>query len=181
MRHKDANLHLAKKRFQKAAQNPAGGCHGICLSRTKVNILRPDRSLLMRHTRMQTCTWPRSAALASKKQLRNLSEAIRRMYIWLSRKMDTGALLMRHKDANLRLTKKCGAGFHKAGQYQPDVMVFVQLMRHKDASLRLTKHLRLELSMRHKDANLHLTKCGTGFQKAALYPPYLSMETSLHI
>ena len=86
--------------------------------------------------------------------------------------MDTGALLMRHKDANLRLTKKCGAGFHKAAQYQPDVTVFVQLMRHKDASLHLTKHLRLELSMCHKDANLHLTKkCGTGFQKAALCPP----------
>ena len=121
----------------------------------------------MRHTRMQTCTWPRSAALASKKQLRILSKAIRRMYIWLSRKMDTGA---RHKDAN-RLTKKCGAGFHKAAEYQPDVTVFVQLMRHKDANLHLAKHLRLELSMRHKDANLHLTKkCGTGFQKAAQNP-----------
>ena len=30
---------------------------------------------------------------------------------------------MRHKDANLQLTKKCGAGFHKAAQYQPDVTV----------------------------------------------------------
>ena len=37
-----------------------------------------------------------------------------------------------HKDANLRLTKKCGAGFHKATQYQPD------LMRHKAANLHLT-------------------------------------------
>ena len=35
---------------------------------------------------------------------------------------------MRHKDANLRLTKKCGAGFHKAAQCQPDVTVFFQLM-----------------------------------------------------
>ena len=86
------------------------------------------------------------------------------------------------QDANLCLTKKCGAGFHKAAQYQPDVTVFVQLMRRKGANLHLTKHLRLELSMRHKDANLHLTKkCGTGFQKAALCPPYLSSETSLHI
>ena len=61
------------------------------------------------------------------KAAENLSKAIRRMYIWLSRKMDTGALLMRNKDANLRLTKKCGAGFHKAAQYQPDITVFVQL------------------------------------------------------
>ena len=46
-------------------------------------------------------------------------KAIRRMYIWLPRtkwthlRLDT-ALLVRHKDANLRATKKCGAGFHKA-------------------------------------------------------------------
>ena len=65
MRHKDANLRLTKKCFQKQS----GGCYGICLSRAKVHILRLDRALLMRHTRMQTCTWPRSAALASKKQL----------------------------------------------------------------------------------------------------------------
>ena len=31
---------------------------------------------------------------------------------------------MRHKDANLQLAKKCGAGFHKAAQYPPDVTVF---------------------------------------------------------
>ena len=30
---------------------------------------------------------------------------------------------MRHKDANLQLTKKCGAGCHKAAQYKPDVTV----------------------------------------------------------
>ena len=90
---------------------------------------------------------------------------------------------MRHKDVHLHLTKKCGAaGFHKAGQYQPDVTVVVQLMRHKDANPHLTKRSRLELSMRHKDANLHFTKkCGTGFQKAALRPPYLSIKIRLHI
>ena len=69
---------------------------------------------------------------------------------------------MRHKDANLRLTKKCGAGFHKAAQYQPDVTVFVY--REQQTHLRLD---RAQL-MRRKDANLHLTKkCGTGFQKAS--------------
>ena len=108
----------------------------------KSTCLRLDRALLMRHPRMQTCTWPRSAALASKKQLRILSKAIRRMYICLSRTTWTHlrldkAPLMRHKDANLHLTKKCGACFHKAAQYQPDVTIFVQLMRHKDANLHL--------------------------------------------
>ena len=71
------------------------------------------------------------------------------------------------------MTKKCGAGFQKAAQYQPDVTVFVQLMRHKAANRHLAKHLRLDRAqlMRHKDANLHLTKkCGTGFQKAAQNP-----------
>ena len=140
---------------------------------------------MMRHTRMQTCTWPRSAALASKKQLRILSKASRRMYICLSRTKWTHLRLDKalHKDTNLRLTKKCGAGFHKAAQYQPDVTVFVQLMRQKDANLHLTKKCGtrfqkaaqyqpyLSLLMRHKDANLHLTKKrGTGFQKAAQFP-----------
>ena len=55
------------------------------------------------------------------------------------------AQLMRHKDANLHLTKKCGTGF--------------QVFRNQSTYL--------SLLMRHNDANLHLTKkCGTGFQKA---------------
>ena len=84
---------------------------------------------------------------------------------------------MRRKPA---LDQEVRRWLHKAAQYQPDVTVFVQLMRHKDANLHLTKHLRLDRAqlMRHKDANLHLT---AGFQKAALYQPYLSIETSLHI
>ena len=60
--------------------------------------------------------------------------------------------------ANLQLTKKCGAGFHKAAQYQPDVTVFVY--RKQSTCLRLDR----ALLMRRKDANLHLAeKCGTGF------------------
>ena len=82
-------------------------------TRTTVHILRLDRSLLMRHTRMQTCTWPRSAALASKKQLRILSKAIRRMYIWLSRKWTQGPCSYATR-CKLCLTKKCGAGFHSS-------------------------------------------------------------------
>ena len=72
---------------------------------------------------------------------------------------------MRHKDANLQLTKKCGSGFHnKAAQYQPDVTVFVY--RKQSTYLRLDR----ALLVRHKDG-LHLAKtCGTGFQKAAQSP-----------
>ena len=72
--------------------------------------------------------------------------------------MDIGDLLIRHKDANLFLIKKCGAVCRKAAQYQPNVTVFVQLIRHKNTNLHLTKHLRLELNIHHKDANLHLTE-----------------------
>ena len=79
---------------RRGVERAAGGCHGNCLSRTKVRILRLDRALLMRHTRMQTCTWPR-----------------RRMFVWLPRTQWTHvrldrALLMSHKNATLRLTKK---------------------------------------------------------------------------
>ena len=34
---------------------------------------------------------------------------------------------MRHKDANLHLTKKCGAGFQKAAQYQPYLSIETSL------------------------------------------------------
>ena len=98
-----ANLHLTNKCGASKQSN--------CISRTKWTHLRLDR---MRRTRMQTCTWSRSAALASKKQLRILSKAIRRMYIWLPRTKWTHLRLDRAllKDANLHLTKKFGAGCH---------------------------------------------------------------------
>ena len=74
---------------------------------------------------------------------------------------------MRHKDANLRLTKKSSTGFRKAVQNpEQSVMVFVY-QKH-------CTYLRLDraLLMRHKDANMQLDKqCGAGFHKAAEYGP----------
>ena len=97
---------------------------------------------------MQTCTWPTSAALASKKHLTILSKAIRRMsrYTVLSKwthLMLDRALLMRHKNANLHLTEKRSTGIEKAAQ-NPE--------QSNEADENNITHLRLD-RVRHKDAN----------------------------
>ena len=53
---------------------------------------------------------------------------------------------MRHEDANLQLAKKCGAGFHKAAQYQPDVTVFVY--QKQSTYLRLDRALLMRLGQK---------------------------------
>ena len=82
MRHKDANLHLAKTSgtgFQKAAQcrEQAAACHCIfaCFFFVEKRI-QGSTGPCWCATKMQTCTWPRGAALASKKKLSFLSKAI---------------------------------------------------------------------------------------------------------
>ena len=97
-------LDQGKRRWLlKAAQNPAkqsAGCSSIFVYRENRHI---KGSTGLCYTRMQTCCWPRSEALASKKQLRILSKAIRRMlrYLFVENRSTysrlDGALLMRQK------------------------------------------------------------------------------------
>ena len=64
---------------------------------------------------MQTCTCPRSAAQNPEQSNHpDVTESLFFAHLRLDR-----AQLMRHKDANLHLAKKCGTGFQKAAQYQP--------------------------------------------------------------
>ena len=79
MRHKDANLHLAKKcgtGFQKAISRMS---LYIFFNREKHRRIKGSTGPCWCATRRQTCTSPRGAALASKKQLSFLSKAISRM------------------------------------------------------------------------------------------------------
>ena len=95
MRQKDANLHLAKKRgtgFQKAAQYPEQSN-------------QPDVPTYLFFEKTDTF------------KLSFLSKAIRRIsgYLFIENKSTyLRPLLMRQKDANLHLTKKCGTGFQTA-------------------------------------------------------------------
>ena len=49
---------------------------------------------------------------------------------------------MRHKDVKLQLAKKCGVGFHKAAQYQPDVTAFVYRKQSGALLMRLSEKVR---------------------------------------
>ena len=161
--HKDANLHLVKKcgtGFQKAAQNPeqsnladvylvikknghrgsadalqgckpaldqevrrwfpqsssvSARCHGIC-SADAPQGCKPALDQAFK-ARQSSADAPQGCKLALDQEVRHWlpkSSSVSAVFVYRNQLRLGRALLMRHKDANLHLTKKCCAGFQKA-------------------------------------------------------------------